>query len=210
MSTLTSTPHDSLPYIDPPPTPSQRAAAESLVTAHLPLTHHNTPHPSLPTLPQEPTSKPTTLFSSFANYNSPNPPSKTKGGVDMSRYEPIDPTSIPSLSSSTTDPKDTYRDLLRSASTLSTHLSTRRQNLQLLSAHGKNTHLLLNHLLEAELSALENKVAEVDTEIEAVNRERRQRQEDVRGEVESLEGSWRDGVRRGIEVEVENQRLRSV
>ena len=50
----------------------------------------------------------------------------------------------------------------------------------------------------------------MDAEIQGVNQERRSRQEGVRGEVEGLGASWRDGVRGAVEVGVEVGRLRNL
>ena len=112
----------------------------------------------------------------------------------MSRYEPVDSST---LSNPTSLSLPSILPHLRSTATNTSHLSTRHTNLTLLSTHGQNSWLLLNHHLEAELSSLEKEIEVVEAEIQGVNQERRSRQEGVRGEVEALGQSWRDGVRGG-------------
>lgn len=45
-------------------------------------------------------------------------------------------------------------------------------------------------------------------EMEGVDEQRRRRQEGVKAEMEGLEGSWRNGVRGIVEVELEIEKLR--
>lgn len=50
-------------------------------------------------------------------------------------------------------------------------------------------------------------MVDVRGEVEGVNRGRKAAQEAGRGEVEGLEGAWKEGVGRVVEVEVEVGRL---
>ena len=59
-----------------------------------------------------------------------------------------------------------------------------------------------NSQLEDVLREYERELVETKEAVTAVNRERKGVQEGARGEVEGLERSWREGVRRVLEVEV--------
>jgi len=77
-----------------------------------------------------------------------------------------------------------------------------------LEKYGNNAWLIANSQVEDELRTLEKELAETKREVEAVEEERRARQEAVRGEVEGLDIAWREGVGRAIQVEVAAEGLR--
>ena len=194
MSHPSTTSHDSLPYLDAAPTPQERIAAEDMISAHLPLTHHKALHPSLRPLPEPnwPSFLSIEIFRKAAD-----PVSKMANGIDMSRYEP--PSTPPSLSSTS---GEDYKKILQQAYASHTYLHLRAQNLSLLEENGKNAWLIANSRLENELAMLEREAAEVNGETEEVNRSRKQMQEDNRGELEGLATTWREGVGRAVEVQV--------
>lgn len=72
---------------------------------------------------------------------------------------------------------------------------------------GKNAWLVGNAQLEDLLRGVEKELVETRESAEAVNRERKGRQEAGRGEMEGLEEGWRRGVGRVVEVEVEVGRV---
>jgi pre-mRNA-splicing factor SPF27 len=99
-------------------------------------------------------------------------------------------------------------EVLSSAYVSDAYLAVRRANLELLDRGGKNAWLLGNYQLEDELRQLERELAETKREIDVVNLERQRRQEDVKGEMEMLEQTWRTGVGRVLETEVAVEELR--
>lgn len=128
------------------------------------------------------------------------------GGIDLSRYEAPEPPS--------TEGKDhtqilgDWRKTLRKAYTASAHLSTRHDNLSLLESHGKNAWLIGNYQLEEVLGRTEKELQEVKEATDALNRERRMRQETAKAEIEGLEDAWRRGVSGIINVEIASEKVR--
>ncbi|TVY56522.1 Pre-mRNA-splicing factor SPF27-like protein [Lachnellula cervina] len=199
--------HDSLPYIDTQPTPSQRTAAQSLIDAETELPTGPQPqhHASLPPLPPQHFSP--VLEKEMLRVAAQDP----LDAIDRTRYESLSPPSpSPSPSSSTSSSSTTrkWQQTLAQAYTAQTYLSARSTNLGLLNEFGKNSWLVGNAQLEDILRGLEREVEGVKAEIDAVVVERRGAQEGVRGEVQGLEEGWRKGVGRVLEVEVAAEGVR--
>ncbi|KAI0842597.1 Pre-mRNA-splicing factor SPF27 [Hypoxylon sp. FL0890] len=195
MSSIRTTVHESLPYVDPEPTPAERAAAESLIAAEQ---QSSSPSPtSSSSLPPLPDPKFTPLITAELARIAAKTPLKA---IDLSRYEaPED--------SSTTDPSSLSSQLQR-AYTAATYLSGRHTHLQLLDAYGKNAWLVGNWQLESELRALERELESTKKEIDVVNIQRRRVQDEVGGELKSLEETWKRGVGRVLETEIATEALR--
>lgn len=87
-------------------------------------------------------------------------------------------------------------------------MANRRDNLALLEEHGKNAWLIGNYHLENQLKSLEKDLVETREAIDSVNKERKQAQEDSRGELEALDQTWKAGVGRILEVQVAGEQLR--
>ncbi|KAM5444892.1 hypothetical protein MferCBS31731_000347 [Microsporum ferrugineum] len=196
--------HDSLPYIDEDVTPQLRTEISRLIEAELPPDYRSTVHPSLVELPQ---TKFSPLIEQELERKARNEP--ISGGIDLSRYE------APEIPSSSTDPNadpttvlDDWRQTLRRAYAAHLHLSTRKENLALLEAHGKNAWLIGNSQLEDILRRMEKDLHEVTEATEAVNRERKLKQESVRGELAALDDTWRRGVSGTLDVEIAAEKLR--
>ncbi|CAI6086313.1 hypothetical protein V2G26_003509 [Clonostachys chloroleuca] len=183
--------HESLPYIDPEPSPESLAAARSLITAEL-----STFQPSPLPKPTEPSFSPA-IQTELARVSSKTPLQP----LDLSRYEAQE-TPAPDA------PTDRLREVLENARVSDAYLASRRQNLELLDAYGKNAWLVGNHQLEAGLRRLEGDLADAKREIDIVNIERQRRQEDVKGEMHTLEETWRKGVGRVLETEVAVEELK--
>ncbi|RYO85281.1 hypothetical protein DL766_009024 [Monosporascus sp. MC13-8B] len=193
--------HESLPYIDPEPTPAERSAAEALIAAELsssPSTDQRPPAAGLPAL-REP------VFSPLIAQELERVASQQKlEAIDKSRYEAPDPSTVSSLSS-----PDELRETLSRAYATSTYLRGREAHLQLLEAHGRNAWLVGNWSgLEAETAALERELAAARREIDRVNVRRRQAQDEAAGELRGLEDAWRRGVGRVLEAEAAAEALR--
>ncbi|KAI1390020.1 Pre-mRNA-splicing factor SPF27 [Hypoxylon trugodes] len=194
MSSIRTTVHESLPYVDAEPTPTERAAAESLIAAEQTT---SPPPPSLPSLP-EPNFSPL-ITSELSRIAAKQPLT----GIDLSRYEAPDASTLSSSSS----PSTLQNDLSR-AYAASTYLSSRHTNLQLLDQYGKNAWLIGNWHLESELRSLERELEDTKKEIDVVNIQRRRVQDEVGGELKGLDEAWRKGVGRVLETEVATEGLR--
>ncbi|KAI4202613.1 MAG: hypothetical protein LQ348_001492, partial [Seirophora lacunosa] len=113
--------------------------------------------------------------------------------IDTSRYE------LPDLSSAA----PVTKTQLQQAYTSSHYLRERLQQLALLDEFGKNAWLVGNAQLEEILRGVEKELVDMRDSVEGVNRERKERQEAARGEMEGLDNGWRVGVGRVVEIEVE-------
>ncbi|KAI0437991.1 Pre-mRNA-splicing factor SPF27 [Xylaria telfairii] len=193
-SSIHTTVHESLPYIDKDPTPTERAAAEALIAAELSSTSQSQSHPSLPPLP------PTNFTPLITAELSRVAAKEALTGIDSSRYEIQD---VPSGSV----PADLVPSLSRAYAT-HTYLRGRETHLQLLDAYGKNAWLVGNWQTEAELASLERDLAATKREIDVVNIGRRRLQDEVGEELKGLEETWKKGVGRVLETEVAAEALR--
>ncbi|ROV96285.1 hypothetical protein VMCG_07710 [Cytospora schulzeri] len=199
-----TTVHESLPYIDPEPTPEDRAAAEALISLERSAVPDDPYHALLPP-PATSNFTPAiqTELDRISASPDPNKPAPLRA-IDLSRYE------APELS--TSDPATAGRDelepALSQAYTAMSYLGGRRQNLALLDSYGKNAWLVGNWHLEAELRALEREVAGARREIDLVTIRRQRVQEEVGGEIRGLDDTWRRGVGRVLETEVAAEGLR--
>jgi pre-mRNA-splicing factor SPF27 len=195
---LTTAVHDSLPYIDPDPTSSERAAAQALIDAELETNTDpdtTTSHSSLPPLP--PSNLSHLIEQELQRVSSS--PREPLSAIDLSRYE-----ASPLPSSSDAD----ILTALRRAQTAQTYLRLREGNMELLDRFGRNAWLVGNSQTEEVLAAVEREVEERKREIDGVVVERRSVQEGVRGEVEGLAEGWRRGVGKVLETEVAAEGVR--
>ncbi|KAL7820302.1 Pre-mRNA-splicing factor SPF27 [Trichoderma aethiopicum] len=197
--------HESLPYIDPEPSPEALSAARALIASEQQTTSTSTSTPSLPPL-REPSFSPaiSAQLSLIQSSQPPQPP------LDLSRYEAQELPPPPSSSDEapSESAQATTRRALQNAFVSSAYLSSRAQNLALLDAHGRNAWLLSNYHLEAELRSLERDLAATKRDIDLVNAARAARQTDVKAEMQGLEHNWRAGVGRVLETEIAVQELR--
>jgi pre-mRNA-splicing factor SPF27 len=127
---------------------------------------------------------------------------KPLSAIDLSRYEAQDDP--PSPDASTTE----LASVLQKSYASATYLSARRAHLALLDSYGKIAWLVGNYQLEAELKALERELAEARREIDVLAVKRRRAQDEVAGEIQSLEDTWKKGVGRVLETEVATEALR--
>ncbi|KAG7288653.1 hypothetical protein NEMBOFW57_005007 [Staphylotrichum longicolle] len=199
-----TTVHESLPYIDPDPTPTDRAAAEALIAAERALVPDDPHHALLPPPPSE-TTHPflTPLLAAELDRLAASPdPSKSKlaGALDLSRYEAPDPPANPT--------PETLQSTLARAYTAQSYIASRRAHLALLDSYGKNAWLVGNYQLEGELRALERELAEARREIDLVTLRRKEAQGQAGPEMRSLEDAWRSGVGRVLEAEAAAEGLR--
>ncbi|KAF4121069.1 pre-mRNA-splicing factor SPF27 [Geosmithia morbida] len=185
--------HESLPYIDTEPTPSELDAARALVSAEQ---QRRDPPPSPP-------QHPSPSFSDIMAIELARAASGTAlQSLSLSRYEAQE-------APPPREPASTHLRVLEAAYVGESYLSSRLQTLELLDRHGRNAWLLGNHHLEAELRRVEADLAATRADIDRVNIERRRRQEDVRTEMHVLEDTWKRGVGRVLETEIAVEALRA-
>ncbi|KAI0892139.1 Pre-mRNA-splicing factor SPF27 [Annulohypoxylon nitens] len=196
MSSIRTTVHESLPYVDAEPTAAERAAAESLIAAEA----GSSPPSQTSSLPplREPKFSPL-ITDELSRIASKTPLS----AIDLSRYEAPSPPSPPSSSS-----PSTLQTTLSRAYTAQTYLLGRQAHLQLLETYGKNAWLIGNWQLEAEVQALERELAETKKEIDVVNIQRRRAQDEVGSELKGLDETWKKGVSKVLETEIATEGLR--
>ncbi|KAK4104082.1 hypothetical protein N658DRAFT_241652 [Parathielavia hyrcaniae] len=205
--------HESLPYIDPDTTPSERAAAEALIAQERSLVPDDPHHALLPP-PPPPTHKSPfltpLLTTELTRLSSSSDPSKSKlTALDLSRYEAPDPPSPTALSAlSPPEAAALLQQTLARAYTAQTYIASRRAHLALLDAYGKNAWLVGNYQLEGELRALEAELAGMRREMDLLTLRRREAQAQAGPEMASLEEAWKRGVGRVLETEAAAEGLR--
>ncbi|KAI0473106.1 Pre-mRNA-splicing factor SPF27 [Xylariaceae sp. FL0804] len=213
MSSIRTTIHESLPYIDAEPTPAERAAAQALIDAE--LSSSPPPDPSSSILPPLRAPKFTPLAAAEqARVASSSSPPAPLDAIDLSRYEATSSSSSsdPSSSSpSSSDPSPSSQ--LRRAAISSVYLSQRSAHLALLDAHGRHAWLVANWQLEAELAGLERDLAAARRDVDLVALARRRAQDGGNGgggaaELHTLGEDWRRGVARVLETEAAAEDLR--
>ncbi|KAH7025816.1 Pre-mRNA-splicing factor SPF27 [Microdochium trichocladiopsis] len=208
-----TTVHESLPYIDPEPSPEDRAAAQALIDAELASsstessssnTTNTTSSSLLPPL-REPSFTPTMLAE--LDRIATKQPLKA---IDLSRYEVDDDDDEDEVDEAANNSKikDTLQARLGRAYTANTYLTSRTTHLHLLDSYGKNAWLVGNWHLEAELQALERDLADTKREMDLVNLDRRRQQDQVGEELRSLNETWRRGVGKVLETELAADQLR--
>ncbi|KAI9824927.1 MAG: hypothetical protein M1832_001532 [Thelocarpon impressellum] len=202
---LTQESHDSLPYIDPDLTPSEREHAVQVIAKEIACDHHSALHPSLPSFPEIQFSD---ILEAELARKATNLP--VENGVDLSRYEALEPPPATDPTSDEDRPQvlEAWRSTLQKAYASSTYLQTRLTNLSLLEQFGRNAWLMGNAALEDVLRGLEAELVDLKGRTEEVNKARKSTQEGARGELEVLGEAWRGGVGRVIEVEVAAEGVR--
>lgn len=183
--------HESLPYIDPKPTPEALAAARALIAEE----QSSQPPPPAPAAPE---TKFTPAYSTELDRVASKTPLTT---LSLSRYEAQE---TPDAAA----PTSRLLEVLANAHVSDAYLAIRRANLELLERGGRNAWLVGNYQLEDELRQLEKELADAKREMDIVNLERQRRQEDVKGEMQMLEQTWRTGVGRVLETELAVEELR--
>jgi pre-mRNA-splicing factor SPF27 len=179
---------DHLPYIDAAPSDDALASANALVEAELSPDAATALHGSIPELRNSQFSSLVDAEHAFLDEGKPR-----EIGIDVSRYEAPD---VPAAGSDVA----IWRETLQKAYASAEYLRGRETNLALLETYGKNAWLVGNSQLEGLLKGLEVEIEAARIELEGVERERRDKQASVQGEVESLDRGWREGVGKLIEV----------
>ncbi|KAK4194163.1 Pre-mRNA-splicing factor SPF27 [Triangularia verruculosa] len=193
--------HESLPYVDEPPTESLLAAAHSLIAQERQTVPDDEHHALLP-LPYTPKFLTPLLQSEFDRLSSSTNQRPAKlNALDLSRYN-----SLPSQPDQPTP--NSLQSELSKAYISHSYVSSRRAHLALLDTYGKNAWLTGNYFLEGELKQLEKELAETKQEIDLVTLARKTRQEEAEPEMKMLEENWKAGVGRVLETELATEGLR--
>lgn len=186
---------DALPYIDAPPSKEAMSAANALIEAELAAEDQTDLHPSIPTqrgpnFSDLVTAEHTRLADGL----------EKKGGIDLTRYEALDAPGKGDVAA--------WKSTLNQAYASAEYLRGREINLSLLETYGKNAWLIGNSQLEDILRSVEKEVEAMKLEHEAVEQARRTAQENITGEMQSLEEGWRNGIGRMIEAQAAAEGLR--
>ncbi|KAK4144143.1 Pre-mRNA-splicing factor SPF27 [Dichotomopilus funicola] len=190
--------HQSLPYIDPEPTPEAIAAAEALITEERALVPDDPHHIHLPPAPTPTPFLTPLLTAELARLSSSTDPSTAKlSALNFTRYEAPEPPAANSPNTTTTS----LQTALSQAYTSHAYIASRRAHLALLDTHGRNAWLIGNEQLAGELRQLETELAAAKREVDLVTLNRRAAQDAVAGEMGSLAGAWQRGVGRVLETE---------
>ncbi|KAH6621744.1 Pre-mRNA-splicing factor SPF27 [Boeremia exigua] len=202
--------YDSLPYVDTLVDEPSLAAARAAIAADLRAAGVNTAdlHPAL-----APAAAYTPRFSDFIEREHArldgNPASKLSG-IDLKRYEDLDAPENTSPASDEDRPEllQKWSAALRQANTSSEYVQARLTQLGLLEKFGKNAWLVGNAQLEDVLKGIEAELADVRRQHEEVETARRAQQDNVHGEIKTLEETWKAGVGRVLETEVAAEGLK--
>lgn len=186
---------DALPYIDAQPSPGAIAAANALVQGEIDPDSASQLHPAIPAQRESKFSE--VIEAEHARIAGGKP---KEGGLDLSRYELLDPP--------TKGDTEAWKTTLQKAYVSAEYLRSRDVNLGLLETYGKNAWLIGNSQLEDELRALEKELAQAKLDLEEVEQARRAEQGNIAGEMQGLEEGWRTGVGRMIETQAAAERLR--
>lgn len=194
--------HESLPYIDPPPSPCSLATAEALISQERAAVPDDPHHALLPPPPPSPSSSPfltPLLRQEFDRISSSTSSASQKlNGLDLARYN-----SLPEPG-----PDTPLAEALQKAYISHAYVASRRANLALLDSYGKNAWLVGNYHLEEELKAIEKELADTKREIDLVTLQRKSAQDQAAPEMEELERTWKNGVGRVLETEAAAEGLR--
>lgn len=185
-----------------------RDAIISAIRAEHPVDYATTFHPSVPTSYTPQFSR---LIEAEHERIASKLPKPEGTGMDFSRYEDLEPPPKTSPHSDEEKPEvlRQWRETLQKAYASSTYLSGRLTNLSLLETYGKNAWLIGNSQLEEILKGLEADLSAAKKELANVEEERRATQEDsVKGEMEALEQSWKNGIRGIVEVQIATEGLK--
>jgi pre-mRNA-splicing factor SPF27 len=194
--------------IDPEVPAESRDALLAAVRAEHPADYATALHPSVPT---SYTPKFSPLIEAEHERIAAKLPKPEGTGMDFSRYEGLEPPPKTSPHSDEEKPEvlRQWRETLQRAYASSTYLSGRLTNLSLLETYGKNAWLIGNSQLEEILKGLEVDLSMAKKELANVEEERRATQEDsVKGEMEALEQSWKNGIRGIVEVQIATEGLK--
>jgi pre-mRNA-splicing factor SPF27 len=123
-------------------------------------------------------------------------------GIDMARYEHLDAPAADD------DAPEKWTAALRQAYTSAEYVGARLTQLGLLEKFGKNAWLVGNAQLEQVLGRIEEELVGVRAQADEVAVARRTQQESVRGELTTLEETWKKGLGRVLETEVAAEGLK--
>lgn len=196
--------------MDAPPDEASLAAAKALVAADIKAAGIDTAqlHPAL-----IPSASYTPHFSAAIDQEhvrlQADQTSKLSA-IDLKRYEDLEapPNTTPTSDEDRPELLAQWNAALKKAFTSSEYVGARLTELGLLEKFGKNSWLVGNSQLEDILKSIEAELADVRKQQEEVEALRRMQQENVHGEIKTLEETWKRGVGRVLETEVAAEGLK--
>lgn len=137
-------------------------------------------------------------------------PSSKLSAIDVKRYEEFEAPENTNPTSDEDKPEllEQWNQTLKRAFASSEYVSARLAELGLMEKFGKNMWLVGNSQLEDILKSIEVELADVRRQQEEVEELRRSQQESVRGELTTLEATWKRGIGRVLETEVAAEGLK--
>ncbi|KNG51014.1 bcas2 family protein [Stemphylium lycopersici] len=203
--------YDDLPYVDTELDAASLAAAKASIDADIRAAGVDCSdmHPAL--IPAA--AKYTPTFSDFISREHArldDDPASKLSGVDLKRYEDVDPPENTTPTSDEDRPEllERWNRALKQAYTSSEYVQARLTQLGLLEKFGKNAWLVANSQLEDILKRIEAELADVRKQQEETDMARRAQQDNASGEIKTLEETWRKGVGRVLETEVAAEGLK--
>ena len=124
------------------------------------------------------------------------------GGIDLGRYESVDELDEDSN-------PEIIKAALRTTYINLKYLHGRETDLSLLQQHGKSAWLISNYHLQDIHKRQLSDLSQAKNEVETTNRMRKSAQEEVKGELDSLEETWRVGIDRIIETQIATGALKA-
>ncbi|PHH61910.1 hypothetical protein CDD81_7715 [Ophiocordyceps australis] len=186
--------HESLPYIDPDPSPESLSAARALIAT----SPSSNPPPPLPSSP--PISFSPALEEYFCHISA----NTSSAPLSLSRYEAQDLGSPTCTAVSI----EAIRSGLENSCLSYTYLEARAENLALLENSGAQAWLCANYHAEHLLAQTEALLAQQRRAIDLLNARRLERQQSVADELRTLDDAWRKGVARVVETQLAVQNIR--
>lgn len=137
-------------------------------------------------------------------------PTSKMSGIDLKRYEDLDAPENTNPTSDEDRPEllERWNKALKQAHTSDEYVQGRLTQLGLLEKFGKNSWLVGNSQLEDVLKRIEGELADVRKQQEEEETLRRSQQDNVHGEIKTLEETWKKGVGRVLETEVAAEGLK--
>ncbi|KAF2871400.1 Pre-mRNA-splicing factor SPF27 [Massariosphaeria phaeospora] len=202
--------YDSLPYVDAPPDQAALATAKALIDDDIKSAGIDTAqlHPLLIPAAQYTPRFPDAIEQEHARLQKDL--TSKLSAIDLKRYEELEapPNTTPTSDEDKPELLEQWTEVLKKAYTSSEYIEGRLTELGLLEKFGKNAWLIGNSQLEDILKAIEAELADVRKQQEDVETVRRSHQENVHGEIHTLEDTWKRGVGRVLETEVAAEGLK--
>lgn len=125
----------------------------------------------------------------------------SSNGIDLTRYQSSDELSAES-------DVDLVKSALATAYANIAYLQGRQTNIALLEEYGKNAWLISNSHLDDIQKRLDAELAVTKEQSENINRMRKTTQEDSKGELMSLDSTWKEAIGKIVETQLATDALK--